>query len=419
LRREDSGLDGLVPQAVLSPTTVSFGGQPVGTSSASQTVTLSNPGGAPLVISAITTNGDFSQTNSCGASLAAGASCSVAVVFAPTAAGTRQGTLSVTDNASGSPQTVSLSGTGLVPVGVISPASLSFGDQIVGTTGAVQTAILSNTGAAPLAISGFSVTGDFAQTNACGSVLAAGASCTVTVTFTPNAPGIRAGTLTVSSNSSTGTLSLSLSGNGLQNAPSFDSTSLVFSNQVVGTQSGGKNIKLTANGPGPLAISSISVTGPFLVSSSCPSSLNKRSSCNITVNFQPIAGGLASGAVLVVDNGFGSPQTISLSGNGLDFTLSASPHDLTVNAGQNAKLVVTATQVGGSFNNSVNLTCSGLPSGSKCQFSPSGISPKTGSAMSNLTIQTGASTPSGTSTITITGTSGSDTHTTALTLTVN
>src|SRR4030095_11909584 len=136
------------------------------------------------------------------------------------------------------------------------------------------------------------------------------------------------------------------------------------------------------------------------------------SSCNITVNFNPIAGGLASGAVLVVDNGLGSPQTISLSGNGLDFTLSASPNDLTVNAGQNAKLVVTATQVGGSFNNSVNLTCSGLPSGAKCQFSPSGISPKTGSAMSNLSIQTGASTPSGTSTITITGRSGSDTHTT-------
>jgi uncharacterized membrane protein len=120
-----------------------------------------------------------------------------------------------------------------------------------------------------------------------------------------------------------------------------------------------------------------------------------------------------------VDNGFGSPQTVSLSGNGLDFTLSASLTDLAVNSGQNAKLVVTATQVGGTFNNSVNLSCFGLPASSKCQFSPAGITPKTGSATSNLTIQTTSNTASGSYTITITGASGSDQHSTTVTLTVN
>jgi len=410
---------GLVPQAALSPASLTFSGQPVGTTSSSQTVTLSNTGGAPLAISGMATSGDFSQANSCGTTLAAGAGCTVNVVFRPTAAGTRQGTLTVVDSASGSPQTIPLSGTGLGPVAVLSPGSVSFADQVVGTHSAAQVVALSNTGPAPLSISGIVTAGDFLQTNSCGSTLAAGTSCTINVTFNPSAAGARTGSLTVSSNSSGGQVAASLSGNGVQSSPSFDSTSLVFSNQNVGTTSGGKNTKLTANGPGPLAISSISVTGPFLVSSNCPSSLNNGSSCNITVNFQPMAGGPASGAVLVMDNGLGSPQSVPLSGNGLDFVLSVSLNSASVNVGQNAKFVVTATQVGGSFNNSVNLACSGLPAGAKCQFSPAGISPKTSSATSNLTIQTAASTPSGSYTITIIGTSGSDQHSATVTLTAN
>ncbi len=127
---------------------------------------------------------------------------------------------------------------------------------------------------------------------------------------------------------------------------------------------------------------------------------------------------------MVTDSGFGSPQTVSLSGNGLDFTVSASHSAVAVNGGQNARLTVTATEIGGTFNNSVNLSCSGLPAASKCQFSPSGITPRTGSATSSLSIQTTAQsgssgTLSGTYPITITGTSGSIKHTTTVTLTVN
>jgi hypothetical protein len=413
---------GTAPSATLSPASLAFGGQFVGTKSAAQTTTLSNTGNAPLTISAITSTGNFAETNTCGTTLAAGASCSINVTFTPTAVGTRSGSVTVADNASGSPHSVSLTGTGTAPMATLSPTSLIFGSQVIGTTSPAQSATLSNTGTAPLTISAITITGDFAQTNNCGTTLAAATSCTISVTFTPSVTGARTGSLTVSSNSQGGAVSAALSGSGVENAPTFSPTSLAFSSQVVGTKSGGQNIKLTANGPGPLVISSIAVTGQFLESTNCPASLNTGSSCNITINFLPTVGGPATGSVVVTDNGLGSPQAVPLSGNGLDFTLSASPSSVTINAGYNAQYTVTATEVGGSFNNSVNLTCSGLPAQSQCQFSPGGISPKTGSASATLTIQTkkgGNGTPSGSYVITIAGTSGSLKHTTTVNLTVN
>jgi parallel beta-helix repeat protein len=410
---------GTTSAASLSPTSLTFPGQQVGTTSAAQTVTLSNTGTGALTISSIATGGDFAQTNNCGSSVAAGSNCSINVTFTPTATGTRTGAITITDNASGSPQSVSLTGTGTAPTAALSPSSLNFGDQVVGTTSAAQSATLSNTGNAPLTISGITTAGDFAQTDNCGTTLGAGAHCSISLTFTPSTTGTRTGAVTVSSNSSGGPVSMALSGNGVENAPIFNPTSLVFSNQVVGSKSGGKNIKVTANGPGPLVISSISVTGDFLESNNCPASLNKGQSCNITINFMPTAGGPASGTIIVADNGLGSPQSIPVSGNGLDFTLSASPSSVSISAGQKAQYTVTATEVGGSFNNNVNLACSGLPAGAKCQFSPSGIAPKTGSANSALGIQTGGGTPSGSYPITITGTSGSLQHSAAVTLVVN
>ena len=104
------GLLGL--NATVLPSSLSFGGQMVGTTSSAQMVTLSNNGQSSLAITTIAASGDFSETNNCGGALAAGANCTITVTFKPTAGGTRTGTLSVTDSASGSPQTVGLSGSG-------------------------------------------------------------------------------------------------------------------------------------------------------------------------------------------------------------------------------------------------------------------------------------------------------------------
>ena len=108
------------PTATLSVTKIAFGSEPASTTSAAQSIKLSNAGSARLSIANITTTGDFSQTNTCNSSLAAGASCAIAVTFTPPVVGDFSGTLSIADNASGSPHTVSLTGTGIaacIPIG--------------------------------------------------------------------------------------------------------------------------------------------------------------------------------------------------------------------------------------------------------------------------------------------------------------
>ena len=103
---------GTAPIASIAPTSLSFGDQTVGTTSSAQTITLTNTGNASLAISSIAASGDFAQTNSCGSSVAASANCAISVTFTPTATGARSASLTITDNASGSPQTIALTGTG-------------------------------------------------------------------------------------------------------------------------------------------------------------------------------------------------------------------------------------------------------------------------------------------------------------------
>jgi hypothetical protein len=197
-----------------SPSALSFGSVVTGTTSAAQTVTVSNPTGSAAAVSSIAATGDFSQTNTCGSSIAANGSCTVSVKFAPTATGARTGTLTV--NAGGVTSTVSLTGTGTAPGPVLNaaPASLSFAGTDVGSSSAAQAVTVTNSGTSAASVSGVSVTGDFSQTNNCSSV-ATGSSCTVNVTFKPTASGTRTGTLTVTSNANNSPATVSLTGSGI------------------------------------------------------------------------------------------------------------------------------------------------------------------------------------------------------------
>ncbi|HEY6290007.1 MAG TPA: FG-GAP-like repeat-containing protein [Terriglobia bacterium] len=220
-----SGTGGPAPVVSFSPPSLTFAAQQVGSASPIQTLTLTNTGSAALTITSVTTSGDFTAINACSGSVAAGASCRINVIFKPTAAGARTGTVAITDNAAGSPQQVALSGTGTVPEAALSPSSLSFGSLIVGQSSAFGTVTLSNAGTAALTIAGISFSGanagDFAQglaapppPNLCGKTLAAGSSCDIFVVFKPTAGGSRSATLTVSDNAPGGSQSISLSGTG-------------------------------------------------------------------------------------------------------------------------------------------------------------------------------------------------------------
>ena len=217
------------PAAAVNPASVDFGSQAVGSQSASQIVTLSSSGTAPLVVSGVSISGtnaaDFEKvSDSCsGQSLAPNASCAVSVRFTPGAAGSRSASVQFADNAANSPQSVGLSGTGTeTPAAAVSPGNVEFGTQVIGAPSAPQTVTLSSTGSAPLVVSVVTVAGanagDFATSNdtCSGQTLAPNSSCTVDVRFTPGAAGARSASLRFADNAADSPQSVALSGTGRQ-----------------------------------------------------------------------------------------------------------------------------------------------------------------------------------------------------------
>jgi hypothetical protein len=350
----------------VTPGALAFGYESVGSTTAAQSVTVHNPGAAAISISSVVASGPFAETNTCGSSLAAGASCTVSATFTPTTGGAATGELAITNSATATPIGASLSGTGLtsttnlalgatlsasstdggfpasnandgntssywesldgagypqtltanlgqsmalgsvtldlppssawstrtetlsvlgstngsswttlvgsagytfnpstgntvsfnLPSGTndqyleldfsgntgwtaaqvsefeifpgtssssgggssatltASPSTLAFGSEAVGGTTAAQSVTIDNTGNAAATISGISAGSGFAETNTCGSSLAAGASCTASVTFGPTAAQTYSANLTVSSNATNSSLTVPLTGTG-------------------------------------------------------------------------------------------------------------------------------------------------------------------------------------------------------------
>ena len=208
------------PNATLSPSSLTFSTEVVRTTSAAKAVVLKNNGTTTLNIGNIvitgTNAGDFAQTHTCGSSLAVGASCSISVTFKPTASGSRSAAVDITDNASGSPQKVTLSGIGTTAK--LSPTSLSFGSVVIDTTSPAKTVTLTNVGTTTFKITNIAITGtdagDFAQTHTCGTSLAIGASCSIGVTFKPTASGSRSAAVDITDTAGGSPQMISLSGTG-------------------------------------------------------------------------------------------------------------------------------------------------------------------------------------------------------------
>jgi hypothetical protein len=220
---------------------IAYGEQEVGTQSAARTVTLTNDGNADLAVSRVAVTGanagDFTiGANTCatttGASVtvAPSGTCTVDVRFAPTATGARSGSLTFTDNAAGSPRSVSLSGTGIapppppaVPAIAVSPTSVAFAGTTVGTTSAGQTVTVRNSGNADLHVSGATLSGnnrrEFAvASNGCRTAVAPGGTCAITVVFRPKNAGAKTASLDVASDAPSGVARVALSGQGLKKA---------------------------------------------------------------------------------------------------------------------------------------------------------------------------------------------------------
>jgi len=382
----------LAPAVALSPMTLNFGNQQVGTTSGSQTILVASSGTAPVHLASIAATGDFAQTNDCGNGVPAGSTCTIYVTFTPSSSGTRAGSLVITDNASGSPQTVSLTGTGGGPTITTQPASqtVTLGQTATFSVAAVGTAPLSyqwqksrtnidqatsSTYTTPATISAdngsqFTVL----VSNSVGSVTSTAATLTVntppsiatqpanatvtagqTASFSVAVTGTNPlsyqwqqnGTNIRGANTSTYTTSpVSTSDNGAQFAvtvsnsagnvassaatltvnpapasPAAHPASLTFTSQMIGTTSPAQTVTLSNNGGTSLSITSISViganAGDFSQSNTCGSSLAAGGNCAVTVIFSPTASGTRTASVSIADNALDSPQTIALSGTGL------------------------------------------------------------------------------------------------------
>ncbi len=193
-------------QTTLTPSTLSFGSHAVGVASISKTATFKNTQAVPVTIVSIaigggTAPGDYAWGGNCPISpnkLGAKKSCSIPVTFTPSGLGSRTAMLTVTDSTTTSPQSVSLTGTGTLPV-TVAPTSLTFTSRVVGTTSATETVTLTNHLNTSVPVSTPVVSGDFAvASNNCGASVGAGLNCAFGVTFTPSEVGTRSGSLTVS-----------------------------------------------------------------------------------------------------------------------------------------------------------------------------------------------------------------------------
>jgi len=306
------------PAVSLSPTSLSFGNQDVNFPSQPQSVTLTNSGGANLAITRISVTGtnanSFSQTNNCGTSVGAGGSCTINVTFTPSSTGNKSASVQIADNAPGSPQLAALSGAGIEPVVSLSSTKLVFSTQAVGTTSAPKNVTLKVGGSDSLNISSITASGDFAQTNTCGSSVPVGSQCVISVTFTPTAPGTRTGAIALADNAPSKTQTIQLTGTG--SSVVVSPLSLNFGNQAVGTSSAAQTVTLTNEGAGSLTISGITTTGNYTQSNGCGGSLDPSANCIISVVFTPAAAGTRTGTLQITDSDPSSPQTVSLTGVG-------------------------------------------------------------------------------------------------------
>jgi len=300
---------------------LNFHSQQVNTASPARVVRLSNWTNSTLNITGMNISGGYSKTTNCAASVPPNGFCSVNVQFAPQQTGPIAGTLTITgSNLPSGQQTVQLNGVGTNVT--LSPTLLNLGAKLVGQTSAARTATLNNFSSSPLSVINIQATGDYSQTNTCGSSVAAGGSCTISATFTPTATGTRYGTVTVTDSDGGSPHVLNLTGIGLLVFPS--PSSLNFGKVRVGSSSPPMNIKLSNAGTTAINITGFALQNSvfqnlpdYTQTNTCGSSLAAQSTCTITVTFSPTTVGNLPAQLLVFDSDpAASPVLVVLAGTG-------------------------------------------------------------------------------------------------------
>jgi len=315
----------------ISPATLSFGTETVGHTTTAKTISLTNNESTTLSFG-FSASGNYATNSSgttCGASLASKAKCNIAVTFTPTANGSINGAVTITDTAGFSPQLVGLSGSGsgggTAPL-TFTPTTLTFATQAVGTTSAAKSLTVKNSSTSSLTFTAISTTGDFAAT-ATGTkpctanlVLAASATCTLNVTFSPalGSSGTINGAVVITDNA---TISQQiLDAKGTSALPlTFAPTTLTFAAQTVATASTAQTVTLTNNlssSVSPVITGSGDYAAAAGGTTPCTSTLAANAHCTFTVTFTPSAVGTRASDVTVTDGANPAVQILSVTGTG-------------------------------------------------------------------------------------------------------
>lgn len=397
------------PSASLSATSLSFGTIQTGTSSPPQTVTLTSNGGQALSVNSISLSGpdasQFKEMDTCQVPsvLQPTKFCSISITFVPTATGSLQAVLTITDDAPGSPQSVQLSGTGEAPpppapAVTVTPNPVMFPTITQGSTSSPINVSVTNSGNATLNISSVALTGnnvtDFSMTNACNGPYAPNAGCTITLTFTPLAAGQRSAILSISDDAQNSPQSVQVSGTATAIPPtspavSLSSTNVSFGVITQGTTTGLQTVTVTSSGGTALHIASVVLGGAnsseFSMNNGCTaSSYAVNANCAIGVAFAPLGTGSRSATITLTDDASNSPQTINVGGNASPAITvapaSGGSTSAAISAGQTAvfNLQITA---GPGYTGTVSFAYSGAPLGANIQ-APSTLQLLNGNAAS-------------------------------------
>lgn len=280
-----------------------------------------------------------------------------------------------------------LSGIALNPAGLVFPA------QSLNTTSAAESVTLTNGDSTLTSLSialGGTNAGDFAETTTCAAPLAAGATCTITATFSPTATGVRKATITLTDSAPGSPQVINLTGT--TSTLTLSASSLNFGSVAAGSTSAPQTIIATNDGTSPITFTSISASGDFSETDNCTATaLQPSTNCSINVTFKPTGTSASVGALTLTDNAPGSPQIVILNGSGFtqtqDFSIGSVSPSASITAGGTATYTVVLSSIAG-FNQPVNMSCSGLPKGTACSFSANPVTPTSGGTSVTVSVST-------------------------------
>lgn len=365
----------------LSQGSLTFSNTQVGNISTAQNLTLTNTGSTTLHILGTIVPADFSATTDCD-TLLPGDICTYTVSFRPGNAGTstlRIGTLGIRSDAATPLDFVSLIGTSAAAQLTLSPTKLDFGTVNVGVSNALPVNV-ANTSAIPPNFTGLTATGDYVVTPGdcpgIGATLPANGSCTLQVTFTPTATGVRTGTLSLTTDATPAALTVSLTGKAVSSKLLITPGALAFATIPVGSTA---QLSVTLTNSGTAAVNAITagLSGPgvasFAITTPCPASLAPGQGCTLTVTYAPSVATTSNATLTIASTDPSSPATIPLTGTAVAPRLVITPASLVfgpLTVGTTAQRTITLVNAGMASVSSITAAISGPNASSFAVITP-------------------------------------------------